>query len=230
MCNRSVGFAILIVVAMCLAYGTATWLPAAEEPPALNPFGPVQSERDDAVPGYVELSNGRIFVGDIYMTRDKRIKLDDESIKRQREIPLRVIKQIDGNVLREWMEKDWRFKENANDEKYFTGRSYPCREYEHVITLQDGRKIAGPLSEIIYVQRFVQDKDKPLAGGATAKPERLLLHKRDKGEPGTSLKALVYVKTIKLGEAALEEGRKKAGLATPPAATPASPAAAAKVR
>lgn len=227
MCNRSVGFAILIMVAMCLAYGTATWLRAAEEPPALNPFGPVQSERDDAVPGYAELSNGRIFVGDIYMTRDKRIKLYDESIKRQREIPLRVIKQIDGNVLREWMEKEWRFKENANDEKYFTGRSYPSREYEHVITLQDGRKIAGPLSEIIYVQRFVQDKDKPLAGGATAKPERLLLHKRDKGEPGTSLKALVYVKTIKLGEAALEEGRKKAGLATPPAATPA---AAAKAR
>jgi len=230
MCKRSVGFAILIMVAMCLAYGTATWLRAAEEPPALNPFGPVQSERDDAVPGYVELSNGRIFVGDIYMTRDKRIKLYDESIKRQREIPLRVVKQIDGNVLREWMEKEWRFKENANDEKYFTGRSYPSREYEHVITLQDGRKIAGPLSEIIYVQRFVQDKDKPLAGGTTAKPERLLLHKRDKGEPGTSLKSLVYVKTIKLGEAALEEGRKKAGLATPPAATPASPAAAAKAR
>ncbi len=227
MCNRMVRSAILVMAAAGLACGTASWLPAADEPPALNPFGPVQSERDDAVPGYVELSDGRIFVGDIYMTRDKRIKLYDESIKRQREIPLRVIKQIDGNVLREWMEKEWRFKENANDEKYFTGRSYPSREYEHVITLQDGRKIAGPLSEIIYVQRFVQDKSKPLAGDAPAKPERLLLHKRDKGEPGTSLKSLVYVKTIKLGEAALQEGRKKAGLATPSAA---APAAASKAR
>lgn len=227
MCNRTVSSAILVLAATCLAWGSISWLPAAEEPPALNPFGPVQSERDDAVPGYVELSNGRILVGDIYMTRDKRIKLYDESIKRQREIPLRVIKQIDGNVLREWMEKEWRFKENANDEKYFTGRSYPSREYEHVITLQDGRKIAGPLSEIIYVHPFVQDKSKPLAGDAPAKPERLLLHKRDKGEPGTSLQSLVYVKTIKLGEAALEEGRKKAGLKTPSAA---SPAAAAKVR
>ncbi|MCL4195725.1 MAG: hypothetical protein KJZ87_28575, partial [Thermoguttaceae bacterium] len=105
MCNRTVSSAILVLAATCLAWGSISWLPAAEEPPSLNPFGPVQSERDDAVPGYVELSNGRIFVGDIYMTRDKRIKLYDESIKRQREIPLRVIKQIDGNVLREWMEK-----------------------------------------------------------------------------------------------------------------------------
>ncbi len=42
------------------------------------------------------------------------------------------------------------------------------------------------------------------------KPEKHLVHKRQKGEPGTTLKALTYVKLIKLGEEALEEGKKKA--------------------
>ena len=41
-------------------------------------------------------------------------------------------------------------------------------------------------------------------------PERYLLHKRDKGDPGTDLKSLVYVRSIQLGAKALEEGKRKA--------------------
>jgi hypothetical protein len=182
----------------------------AAEPPALNPFAPVRRDRDDAQPGYIEISDGKIYPGSIYMTRDKRLKIYDEKTKRQREIPLRVAKQIDCWVLEEWMEKEWRFKELALNEKYYTGRKYPSREYRHTITLQDGRMIAGPLAEIIYVRPFAESPQPGQALEANLKPQRFLLHKRDKGEVDTEMKALKYVKLIKLGEEALAEGRKKA--------------------
>lgn len=182
----------------------------SEEPAALNPFGQVKRERDDAVPGYIELSDGRVVAGDIYMTRDKRIKVYDAKLERQREIPLQKIKQIECKVLKEWMEKEWRFKELALDKKYYTGRSYPSREYDHTITLLDDRTIDGPLSEILYVQPFVYDPSKPLAYKPEVEAQRFLLHKRDKGEMGTDLKSLVYVRLVKLGKEAYEEGKKKA--------------------
>lgn len=183
---------------------------SAAEPPALNPFAPVQTERDDAVAGYVEMSDGRILVGNIYMTRDKRLKIYDEETKRQREIPLRVVKEIECKVLKEWMEKEWRFKELALDEKYYTGRQYPARECAYTVTLRDGRTITGPLAELFYVKPFTQSPGEARSYRPTAEAEKLLVHKRQKGEPGTGLDELTYVKRIELGEEAVEEGRKKA--------------------
>jgi hypothetical protein len=144
------------------------------------------------------------------MTRDKRLKLFDKSMERQREIPLRVVREIECNVLKEWMEKEWRFKEMANDEKYYTGREYPARECEYTITLQDNRTITGPLAELFYVQPYAYSAGEARSYRSEVKPERYLVHKRQKGDVGTTLKALIYVKLIKLGEETVEEGRKKA--------------------
>ncbi len=207
------------LIAACAACFAAQ---ADEEPPALNPFAHVRQDRDDMVPGYLEMSDGRLFVGNIYMTRDKRLKIEDESLgmggdaasratsqKRQREIPLRAIRQIEAKVEREWMEKEWRFKESALDEKVYTGRAYPARKYVHTVTLNDGRAITGSVAEIFYAQ--------PLRESATdsqpeedAEPIRFMIHKRDKGKPGTTLEQLAYVKLIKLGADVIEEGKKKA--------------------
>jgi hypothetical protein len=174
----------------------------AQESPALNPFGPpADRHRDDAVPGFVELSDGSVHPGQVFLTRDARLKIYDEAQKKHREIPLRAIRRIDCHVLKEWAEPEWRFKENASDEKFYTGRSYPAREYGHTITHQNGQKIEGTLSGIVYVR-----------ASSSEEPERFLLHKRDKGEPGADLKSLVYVRSIQLGAKALEEGtRKSAG-------------------
>ena len=60
------------------------------DPPAINPFGPKTAVRDDAVPGYIETSDGVIHPGRIYLTRDKRLEIVDEQLQRQREIPLSV--------------------------------------------------------------------------------------------------------------------------------------------
>lgn len=182
----------------------------------MNPFAPRQSVRDDAQPGYVELSDGTIHYGMIHLTRDKRLKINDDKIGRQREVPLRVVTQIDGIVKKEWMEKEWRFKELALDEKMYTGRQYPSREHLHEITLRDGRKIKGPLAAIIYLQPGDNTPDIKSGNNAVptyrpkVKTERFTLYKRTKGEPGTKLKDLVYVKQIKLGDQALKEGRRKA--------------------
>jgi len=191
------------------------------EPPAINPFGPVRHEREDAIPGYVEMSDGKVYPGAIYLTRDKRLKVYDETLKRQREVPLRVVKQIQCKVLKEWMEKEWRFKETTKAEKYYTGRQYPSREYAHTITLQDDRTISGPLAEIVFVKPYAD----PTATGHRPQEEtkRLFLQKRNKGDLGTNLKSLFYVRLVKLGEEALEEGRRKAARYRPEKSTSADP-------
>lgn len=179
------------------------WVPNAwcqrSEPPELNPFGPSSQERDDGMPGFLETSDGKVHPGTITLTRDARLKIFDGQEKKFREIPLKAVKRIDCKVVKEWMEKEWRFKENASDEKYFTGRGYPAREYTHTITLSNGRKIEGALSGIVYVRDEKGDA-----------PTRYLLHKRDKGAPGTELNSLVYVRTVRLGPQALAEGKRKA--------------------
>lgn len=169
----------------------------AAEPPALNPFAPnpaATGEREDALPGAIELSDGSVHRGRIYLTRDKRLKIRDTSLpeERQREVPLRVVKQIDCKVTKEWMEKEWRFKELALNEKYYTGRSYPVRECEHTITLHDGRKIKGDLAALVYLV--------PAGKPPGSEPERYLLHKDQKGKPGETLKTMVYVRSIKIGK------------------------------
>jgi hypothetical protein len=130
-------------------------------------------------------------------------------LERQREVPLQAVKQVECNVKKEWIEKEWKFKEAASDEKMYTGRSYPVREYLHTITLSDGRTITGPISAIVYVQPQQRSTIGSETPQSQPKPEQFLLNKRSKGELGQELKSLVYVRLIKLGKEALEEGRKR---------------------
>jgi hypothetical protein len=181
----------------------------ADEPATISPFGPVKHEREDAIPGYLEMSDGTVFPGNIYMTRDKRLKLAQEN-DRQREIPLRMVTQIECKVMKEWIEREWKFKELANDEKMYTGKSYPARVYQHTLTLKDGRTLTGELAEIFYVQPLADASNGPLGDTSRADPRRFMVNKRNKGENGKDLKSLKYVKVIKLGKEAYEEGLAKA--------------------
>ena len=180
----------------------------ADSPAALNPFSKggdaIAQQRDDAVPGYVEMSDGSILCGQVYLTRDKRLKIFDPTIERQREIPLQAVKEIECRVAKEWMEREWRPKETANSEILYTGRTYPSRKYTFTLTLSDGRKIDGSLAGIVYLTPEAQP-------GQEVETESFLLHDRDKGKVGETLKSLKYVKRIKLGEDACNEGKRKAG-------------------
>lgn len=205
------GWIVLLTCGLLAPVATAS----ADEPPAINPFGQAPSQRDDTVPGYVELSDGSIHAGQVYLTRDKRLQIYDEKLQRQREVPLQVVRRIDCQVKKEWIEREWKFKETTSDEKLYTGRNYPSREYVHTITLEDGRTIEGELSGIVYVQPQSFDPATTRTYQRKTDPERFLLHKRDKGEIGAELKSLVYVKSVKLGKEALAEGQQKAGKQKP---------------
>lgn len=183
-------------VSVALAIATLT---SAQDPPALNPFGASNPVRDDALPGYVEMSDGAIYVGQIHTTRDARLRLFDEASGRRREIPLRSIQRIDCSVAKEWMEKEWRFREGANAEKVYTGRAYPVQQYRHQITLQDGRSISGDLSCPMYIRDYFTDRTK-----------QVILHKRHKGPMDTKASTVIYVRAVTLGEKAQEEGKLKA--------------------
>ncbi|MFO7907210.1 MAG: hypothetical protein ACQESR_25115 [Planctomycetota bacterium] len=184
--------AILLIVAGPMASDVF-----AQDPPAINPFGGGQSVPEDAIPGYVELSDDTILPGHIYLTRDKRLKVADRKLERQREIPLRKIKQVRCRVEKEWRQKQWRFRGSANSEKVYTGQSYPARIYVHTVTLTDGREIEGDLAGVIYLERAGREKKK------------FVLHKRDKGPVGADFESLVYVRRVKLGPDALEEAKKR---------------------
>ena len=108
------------------------------------------------------------------------------------------IKQIDVSIKKEWLEKEWRFKENASNVKVYTGRTYPARECIYAITLQDGRKIVGPLSALVYVQ-----------GEQERTGTKYILHKRQKGPIGSELNSLVYVTSVQLGQEAHDAGKNR---------------------
>jgi hypothetical protein len=122
------------------------------------------------------------------------------------------IKGLDCKVLKEWIEKEWRFKELANDQKFYTGRTYPSREYAYTVVLQDGRKIEETsVSGIFYM---IEGDYGPDAAGGPRKPQEpvmYMIHKRDKGDYGDTLESLSYVKVVRLGEEAFKEGKARAG-------------------
>lgn len=172
------------------------------DPPAGKPSGPRPAAREGAFPGCVELSDGTVLPGRVYFPRGQTLKVFDGKHERHRDVPLPAVSSVETLVLKAGKEKEWRPKEGACDEKVYTGRSYPVREYTHQVTLRDGRAILGPLSGVVCVE--------PAGGGA---PRRFLLQQRDKGKPGSDLKSLVYVRRIRLGGQALEEGKKAAARA-----------------
>ena len=196
--NRRIAVGICFLAAGHLL-GSSTH---SQQPPAINPFGQRREVREDAIPGYAELSDETVYPGRLYLTRDARLRILDDQTQRRHEVPLSAVQRIECGVQREWMEKEWRFREAANDEKVYTGRAYPARQYVHRITLRDGRTLQGALSAIVYVQ----DSD-------TEQTKRLLLHKRQKGPIETRLKSLVFVRTIELGEEAFEKGKQLAAAA-----------------
>jgi hypothetical protein len=186
-----------------------------DDPP--NPFGERETERPDAVFGAIRLSDGALTRGKIYLTRGQALRIYDPAKEEHRDVPLKSVREIRAVVEKEWMEAEWRFKENASDEKVLTGRKYPARIYTHEVVLKRGGSIKGSLSAVIYIEPEEEqtepaektDETKEADASRTVKPVRYLLHKRDKGEPSQTLRDLAYVERIVLGEEArkLSPGR-----------------------
>jgi hypothetical protein len=153
--------------------------------PVPSPLANQAQERKDALPGRVELSNGTKLAGAVYLTQDRSLHLYDPKEEKLHKVALAELNTIESRVLKEWMEPEWRWKENANDEKVYTGKEYPVRELETTLTFKDGKTLTGDCTALLYVRT---------ANGES----RFILHKRMKGEVDQKLEDLVYVKLVDL--------------------------------
>lgn len=165
----------------------------AERP--VNPFGPPSYDRADAVPGCLELSDGRLAVGRIYTTRDKPLTLWDRALKRRLPIPMRSIRRIAAHL--EWAreEPEWRWREMGSDDKLYTGRSYPVLKVYYTVTLLDDRQFTG---DFVPAPLYVTDGKEPV---------RFILWQRHKGDFGQTLADLRYIREVRFGEEAAKAGR-----------------------
>jgi hypothetical protein len=166
------------------ATSSAPARPAAEDL-GVPPRPADQPSRDDALPGVVELSNGKVMPGWLYTTAEKPWVLFIESEKRWRSIPFLNVLSIEAVVDEEKMEQEWRWKEMGVPERVYTGKEYPTRRFQWKFHLIDDTTLTGTI------------KGQPLwvALGQT-RVGPMVLHERSKGEPGQKLAELVYVKRI----------------------------------
>ncbi len=172
-----------------------------ESPPERPPAGPFELEpsvlRRDAVPGYIELSDGRKIPGKIYTTRARRLEIFNLERERTEHVPVPAVKEIEAVV--EWarIERQWRFKEPGNPEKVYSGRTYPARMLAWRLTLRNDHVITGHiLGQPLYVTR-------------EGETERWVLHKRQKGPIGTELDELLYIRRVVFGKPAYTKAVKE---------------------
>jgi hypothetical protein len=150
--------------------------------------------RKDALPGAIELSNGKVIPGWLYTTVEKNWEVWSEQEKRWHLVPFIAALSITAVVEEEVMEKKWRWKEMGVPERVYTGEEYPARRLSWKIHLIDDTTISGPI------------KGQPLwveYGGKKAGP--FILAERSKGEVGQKLSDLVYVKRIIVSRRMMDE-------------------------
>lgn len=168
-----------------------------------NPFAsnnPADALRDDALPGQVELSTGRRCNGWITTTRDKPWLVWIEREHRFRRIPPAAVLGITAVVDEEKLLPRWRWKAMGEPEKVYTGQTYPFRRFRWRFRLADGSTIVGSV------------KGQPLwvrTAGETVGP--LLLHERQKGNPGQTLNDLPYIRRVVITRRALQATSRPAG-------------------
>jgi hypothetical protein len=164
------------------------------EKPASNPFGTAGGfARQDAVPGYIELSSGLKVPGHIFTTRATRLKIYNLDREVYEYVPVPALRSIDTQIEWERMDKEWRFKEAGNPEKVYSGREYPVRKVCYVLTLLNDHKIRGHIL------------GQPLYAAHNDKADRFLLHDRDKGAMGQTLADIPYIKHVELGPEAYNQ-------------------------
>jgi hypothetical protein len=153
-----------------------------------RPASPFDSQATDgAREGTMLMSNGEKIHGLIAHTQRKPVRIWVAEEGEYKDVAFASIRSIQAKVVWERDEKEWHFKESGSDVKEYSGKTYPARATEYVVTLDDGTAIAGGVVEPLYL--LTSDG-----------PVTFALHKRDKGEVGQTLDQLVYVKQVDFAE------------------------------
>jgi len=190
----------------------------AAEP--VNPFPPRTAARD-SVPGVVHTSDGKVFAGEVFLTPGKQLPLFDPVRKENILIALRDLDWLEVSVVAERVEREWRFKEEGSDEKVFTGKTYPRRDYALTLQRRGGKpqrvELANgvPLYVLPHISREAAGKEGAVAQ-APPKPVRFFLQPYDRGEPGMELKDIVYVRRVEFGAEAVAKALSAAAEQMPP--------------
>lgn len=176
------------------------WLSGGEDKPkpdepanpldtGVNPFGGKNAfRRQDALPGVVELSDGRQLPGGLYTTREKDWEVHIEKEKRWRRVPFILVLSIEAVVLEEKMEQRWRWKEMGAPERVYTGKEYPYRRFHWKFHLIDGSYVTGTVKgQPLWIE-------KPDGAGKRYGP--FVLHERFTGPEETKLEDHPYVKRV----------------------------------
>ena len=167
------------------------------EGPTQSPITPrTEPVPPDAVKGFLVLSSGDRVEGAIHLTRDAVLKFYHAEKKTLLSLRLSELTHIEQEPTVERMEKEWRWLENANDQKVYTGKEYPVRELETVLHTKDGRTLRGELTALLFV---VNDNGQ----------QRFVLHRRQKGDPGQKLSDLLYVKLVDFRQVAKKTDNKE---------------------
>jgi hypothetical protein len=176
---------------------TATSSPAAESLPATQPT-PVASipTSDEALPGVIELSDGRQIAGDVFTTPGESWRVWVAQEKRWRLIPPAAVLSVSAQIVQEEMKLQWRWKATGEPQRVYTGQKYPLRRFLWTFRLADGSTITGVVKgQPIWVE----------AGGQAQGP--FLLSERSKGKPGRTLENLVHIRKVVLSRTMMEKVR-----------------------
>ena len=160
-----------------------------------NPFGKALAVgRPDALPGVVELSDGRILAGGLYTTVEKPWIVFVQKESRWRRVGFINALSITAVVVSEKIELRWRWKAMGEPEKVYTGKKYPTRRFLWKFHLIDGGYITGAIKgQPLWVQ-YGPKRHGPF-----------VLNERSRGKDGQSLKDLVYVKRIIVSRRMMEK-------------------------
>lgn len=150
-------------------------------PAVLKSTGPTQ---DESRPGVLVLSDGAPLTGRLSTTLRQPLRVWDTGKQEYEDLPFSLIKSIEVRVISESQAPEWKFAQGGIDIKEYSGRTYPARQSEYAVTLDDGTIVTGAVAAPIYLDN---------ADGHKV----FILHKKDKGEPGQKLADLVYVKAIR---------------------------------
>jgi hypothetical protein len=156
-----------------------------------GPFIKQDVERRDAKRGVIERSDGTVYGGLIYGTREAPIEMYDPEKKVWLAFKVPAIRKIEVSIDKEDIRKEWKFREGGKDDKVYTGRAQLHREYKVAITWEEkgetrtasGRVRGGP----VYVEHWDGQKYKFLI---------LCEHSGEYTSADKVEKSLVYTKTV----------------------------------
>ena len=182
---------VLIVTVAALVMGAA--LAAGGEPE--SPIKQDRPKSDHQRWGYLVMSTDLRIDGLVWTTATKPIRIFDRKKSGFRDVKWKKVQRIQQSPDKDWLEREWRWKEGGNDVKVYTDRYYRAAKFRTIITLKTGEKIVG-------------DAVAPIFAATKKKLYRLELHKRFKSaKPATKkeLKPLLYIRELMLTDTPVVE-------------------------